>query len=94
VKILGSLRHGYDGASIKDLLDRFEKSALIFSMPLPISIRDHQQNRSDGANEAWLVTTSGFSKGAKRFAKGKPMRLITIKEILSGSEVTSPSRTG
>lgn len=34
------------------------------------------------ADEAWLVTTSGFHKGAKSFAESKPIRLITIAELL------------
>jgi restriction endonuclease Mrr len=38
------------------------------------------------ADEAWLVTTSGFSKAAQSFAKGKPIRLITIGEILRESQ--------
>jgi restriction system protein len=34
------------------------------------------------ADQAWLVTTSGFHPGAREFAKGKPMRLITMAGIL------------
>lgn len=33
-------------------------------------------------DEAWLITTSSFSKEARIFAKGKPMRLLTIGEVL------------
>ncbi len=43
------------------------------------------------ANEAWLVTTSGFSVGARTFAEGKSIRLLTMKDILRTPEVTSPS---
>ena len=35
----------------------------------------------EGADEAWLVTTSGFYSGAKAFAQGKPIRLLTIDEL-------------
>ena len=35
------------------------------------------------ADEAWLVTTTGFSASACDFARGKPIRLITIDEIIS-----------
>jgi hypothetical protein len=34
------------------------------------------------AEEAWLVSTMGFSQAAKKFAAGKPLRLIRIEEIL------------
>jgi HJR/Mrr/RecB family endonuclease len=34
------------------------------------------------ADEAWLITTSGFYSGARGFARGKPIRLFTIGEIL------------
>lgn len=37
----------------------------------------------DGAHEAWLVSKAGFSQAAQEFAKGKQLRLITIREILS-----------
>ena len=39
-----------------------------------------------GADEAWLVTTSGFHRGARSFADGKPIRLLTIRDILDGKE--------
>lgn len=35
-----------------------------------------------GADEAWLISTAGFLGGAKAFAKGKPIRLLTITDIL------------
>ncbi|MFQ5816052.1 MAG: restriction endonuclease [Candidatus Binatia bacterium] len=35
-------------------------------------------------SEAWLVSTSGFSRGARDFASEKPVRLLTIQEILRG----------
>lgn len=34
------------------------------------------------APEAWLVSTVGFSQAAKKFAAGKPLKLITIDKIL------------
>lgn len=34
------------------------------------------------ADEAWLVATSGFYSGAKDFAQGKPIKLLTISAIL------------
>jgi len=34
--------------------------------------------------EAWLISTSGFSRGAEEFASGKPIRLLTIGAILRG----------
>jgi hypothetical protein len=37
-----------------------------------------------GGSEAWLVTTSGFTGGARRFAQAKPLRLITILDLLKG----------
>jgi hypothetical protein len=35
-----------------------------------------------GAKEAWLVTTSSFTRGAISFARGKPIRLKTIEALL------------
>ena len=35
------------------------------------------------ADEGWLVTTSGFYSGARAFAQDKPIRLLTICEVLS-----------
>jgi HJR/Mrr/RecB family endonuclease len=35
------------------------------------------------ADEAWLVTTSGFYSGARAFAAGKPIRLYTIRQFLA-----------
>ena len=37
----------------------------------------HQQ-----ANEAWLVVTSGFYTGAKTFAFGKPIKLLTAWDLM------------
>lgn len=34
------------------------------------------------ADEAWLVTTCGFHKGAQSFAEGKPIKLVTISALL------------
>ena len=34
------------------------------------------------AEEAWLVVTTGFYSGAKSFASGKPIRLLTIHDVL------------
>jgi HJR/Mrr/RecB family endonuclease len=39
------------------------------------------------ADEAWLVGTSGFYSGAKSFAYGKPIRLLTIHKLLRLPEV-------
>jgi hypothetical protein len=33
------------------------------------------------ANEAWLVCKTGYYKGAKSFAVGKPIRLMTVRDI-------------
>lgn len=35
------------------------------------------------AHEAWLVTTSGFFNGARQFASGKPIRLLTIRNLIN-----------
>ena len=35
------------------------------------------------ADEAWLVSTSGYHKGATEFAENKPIKLLTIKDIIS-----------
>jgi restriction endonuclease Mrr len=37
------------------------------------------------ADEAWLVTTSSFSRGAISFAKDEPIRLLTIVDVLRDS---------
>jgi hypothetical protein len=34
------------------------------------------------ADEGWVVTTSGFYSGARTFASGKPIRLLTIADLL------------
>jgi hypothetical protein len=34
------------------------------------------------ADEGWLITTSGFYSGSRAFAHGKPIKLITIQELL------------
>jgi len=34
------------------------------------------------ADEAWLITTSGYYKGAQSFAVGKPIKLMTIHQVL------------
>lgn len=39
------------------------------------------------ADEAWLVATSGFHRGAKEFAKGKPIRLVTIRDLLERKDL-------
>jgi len=33
--------------------------------------------------QAWLVSTSSFTPGAKRFASGKPIRLLDISDLLT-----------
>lgn len=35
-----------------------------------------------GGSEAWLISSSGFSKAAFEFSKGKPIRLLSIRDIL------------
>lgn len=35
-----------------------------------------------GADESWLVVTSGFTRGCWEFAAGKPIRLLTIRDLL------------
>ena len=32
--------------------------------------------------EGWLLSTEGFTKGARAFASGKPIRLVTVSELL------------
>ncbi len=39
-------------------------------------------HNQDKASEAWLVSTYGFSKQAKNFADGKPIKLITIHSLI------------
>jgi hypothetical protein len=39
------------------------------------------------ANEAWLVTASGFSRTAKEFAQGKGIRLVRVRELLLADRV-------
>lgn len=36
------------------------------------------------ADEAWLMSRSGFTAGATRFAVGKPIRLLTLDHIVPG----------
>jgi len=43
------------------------------------------------ADEGWLVVTSGFYKGAKTFAHGKPIRLFTARDLTG---LPSPPRNG
>lgn len=47
----------------------------------------------EGADEAWLVTTGRFGKGARRFAHGKAIQLITIRELLAKVRMQSNQRT-
>ena len=35
------------------------------------------------ADEGWIVTTSGFYSGARKFGHDKPIKLITINELLN-----------
>ena len=44
------------------------------------------------ADEGWLITTCGFSSGARDFARGKPIKLITIEEFLSSGTPKARSR--
>jgi hypothetical protein len=49
----------------------------------PGAIRDlygamvHHRHR-----EAWILSTTGFTRGAKAFAAGKPIRLLTLEDLL------------
>jgi len=45
----------------------------------------HEREHRD-VTEAWLISASGFFRGAKDFASGKPIRLLTIHDILAGKE--------
>jgi len=36
----------------------------------------------ENADEAWLIVTQGFYKGAKDFAHNKPIRLMTIRDLI------------
>ncbi|MCX5901925.1 MAG: restriction endonuclease [Proteobacteria bacterium] len=36
----------------------------------------------ENADESWLVTTNGFYSGAHKFAKEKPIKLLTIRHLL------------
>ncbi len=46
-----------------------------------------------GADEAWLVTTSDFSLSAREFARNKPLRLLTIREILNRPDASKSAIT-
>jgi restriction system protein len=35
-----------------------------------------------GCREAWLLSTSGFTKGARAFAAGKPIKLLSVDDLL------------
>jgi hypothetical protein len=54
----------------------------------PAAVRDlYGTLQHHGADEAWLVTATGFTPGAKRFAVGKRLRLLTIRQILEAKEL-------
>ena len=38
------------------------------------------------ANEAWLISSRGFTSGARRFAADKPVSLMTIQNLLERGE--------
>jgi len=42
----------------------------------------------DNAYEGWVVITSDFYSGARTFAHGKPIKLITITELLNRKQAT------
>lgn len=46
------------------------------------------------ADEAWLVTASGFSRAAKEFAQGKGIRLLRIRELLQADQPLDSSVRG
>ncbi|MBI4463236.1 MAG: restriction endonuclease [Acidobacteria bacterium] len=49
----------------------------------PAAIRDlYGTLKHLGEKEAWLVSSSGFSKAANEFAMGKPIQLLSIRDIL------------
>lgn len=55
----------------------------------PATVRDlygAMTHRRD--QEAWLISTHGFSEGARAFADGKPIRLISIGEILRSESIS------
>jgi hypothetical protein len=49
----------------------------------PGTVRDLYGALTDsGLPEGWVISTSNFTGGAQEFAKGKPIRLIHIRELL------------
>jgi HJR/Mrr/RecB family endonuclease len=52
----------------------------------PAAVRDlYGTIMHEGASHAWLVSTNGFSKKAKDFARGKDIDLLTIREFLEST---------
>ncbi len=52
----------------------------------PHAVRDLYGTMKDQlANEAWLISTNGFTKGAYTFAMGKSIRLLKIQDVLFGT---------
>lgn len=52
----------------------------------PSAVRDLYGTLSHfGGQEAWLISTHGFTQGAVEFAKGKPVHLFQINALLTAS---------
>lgn len=52
----------------------------------PHAVRDlYGTMRDQRVHEAWLISTNGFTKGAYAFARGKPIRLLKIQDVLFGT---------
>lgn len=86
-----ALRTGKAGDEGVDLVLAKEQKTIIVQCKAhnkiigPGAVRDlygtflHQKYQ---AQEAWLVSTHGFSKRAKLFALGKPIKLISIEKLI------------
>jgi len=49
----------------------------------PAAIRDlYGAMTHHGHPEAWILSTTGFTRGAKAFAAGKPIKLLTVDYLL------------
>lgn len=52
----------------------------------PGTVRDlYGTLTAERAEHAWLISTQGFTPGARKFARGKPIRLMTIEDVLFGT---------
>jgi hypothetical protein len=49
----------------------------------PAAIRDlYGAMTHHGHPEAWILSTAGFTRGAKAFAAGKPIKLLTVDHLI------------